>query len=72
MNLEIQSSKVGLMSLKFRISHISVLGTFFAIKSKLLHTTKKSSNVKVTWFLMFYHFDIYILVQKCIEFEFTP
>jgi hypothetical protein len=21
---------------------------------------------------MFYHFDIYIVVQKCIEFEFTP
>jgi hypothetical protein len=21
---------------------------------------------------MFYHFDIYILVQKCREFEFTP
>jgi hypothetical protein len=21
---------------------------------------------------MFYYFDIYILVQKCIEFEFTP
>jgi hypothetical protein len=44
----------------------------FAIKSKLLHTTLKSSNVKVAWFLMFYHFDIYILVQKCIEFKFTP
>jgi hypothetical protein len=43
-----------------------------AINSKLLHTTWKSSNVKITWFLMFYHFDICTLVQKCIEFEFTP
>jgi hypothetical protein len=44
----------------------------FTLKSNLLHITWKSSNVKVTWFLVFYHFDIYILVQKCIEFEFTP
>jgi hypothetical protein len=44
----------------------------FAIKSNLLHITWKSSNVKVTWFFMFYHFDICTLVQKCIDFEFTP
>jgi hypothetical protein len=50
---------------------MGVLGTF-TIKSKLLHTTWKSSNVKVAWFLKFYHFDIYILVQKCIEFEIIP
>jgi hypothetical protein len=28
--------------------------------------------VKVTWFVVFYHFDICTLVQKCIEFAFTP
>jgi hypothetical protein len=44
----------------------------FTIKSKLLHTTWKPPNVKFAWFLMFYHFNIYILVQQCIEFEFTP
>jgi hypothetical protein len=44
----------------------------FANKSKFLRTTWKSFNVKVTWFLMFYYFDICTLVQKYIEFEFTP
>jgi hypothetical protein len=71
MNQEIQSSKGDLIPLKFRVSHMVFMG-LFANKSKFLHTTCKSSNVKVSWFLMFYHFDIYILVQKCIEFEFTP
>jgi hypothetical protein len=28
MNLEIQSSKVGLISLKFRVSHLAFLGSF--------------------------------------------
>jgi hypothetical protein len=27
--------------------------------------------MKVTWFVVFYHFDICTLVQKCIEFTFT-
>jgi hypothetical protein len=44
----------------------------FAIKSKLFYNTWKSSNVKFAWFFMVYHLDIFILVQKCIEFEFTP
>jgi hypothetical protein len=60
MNQEIQSSKDDLIPLKFRVSHMVFMG-LFANKSKFLHTTRKSSNVKVTW----------VLVQKCIEFEFT-
>jgi hypothetical protein len=47
MNSEIQSSKVDLISLKFRVSHM-VFMERFANKSKFLHTTWKSFNVKVT------------------------
>jgi hypothetical protein len=28
--------------------------------------------MKITWFVVFYHFDICTLVQKCLEFTFTP
>jgi hypothetical protein len=28
--------------------------------------------MKVTWFVMLYHFAIYTLVQQCLEFTFNP
>jgi hypothetical protein len=28
--------------------------------------------MKVIWFVVFYHFDNCTLVQKCLEFTFTP
>jgi hypothetical protein len=43
----------------------------FANYSLMLHITWKSSNVKVVWFLILYHFDIDTLVQKCLEIKIT-
>jgi hypothetical protein len=53
------------------LHHIVFMG-YFAFKSKLHHSTWKSSNVKSTWFVVFYYFDICTLVQKCLEFTFNP
>jgi hypothetical protein len=64
---EIQRSKVSTIALFFRVKHFGCLWDLFAIYPNLFNKTWKSPNIKVSLFLLLYHFDICTLVQKCIE-----
>jgi hypothetical protein len=55
---DIQRLKVGLLTM-FSGFKTMMLLNLFAIYSKFHHKTWKSSNLKVAYLLLLYHFDVY-------------